>query len=888
MSFLKHRLRIIAVMWFLGGATVVQAVVLVDFGATPAQNNFALNEWDQLLLSPNMGYTSSGPGGVIAVSDIDEYTDFRGVRGVIRNFIPGERIVVTWFNTFDQPVTMAARISFTDPDYPDGGEREGHWYTMRNFSDYRQTYTTVQPAAWVRTVFNITDGGVHKTNTGFDLININLHIEWFETYPKQYIVCDKIELFSDADVTPPDPPSALSAIPVSDSKIALSWQKPDDDTGVIEYLIYMDGQVEGYSREENFTAVYLQPDCTFTFTVTALDHCGNESLPSLAVVANSLPYQQRVDLITPESFMYLGAFRLPEVFSWGGESMAYFPNGDGGPNGSGAADGFSGSLFVTDLNQPQRGFAGQVSIPQPVVTSAGNIDDLPQAQTIANPVNIRPGNIDSWGDYVDIWRTGLEYFDDEDRLYSSWSVHYTVTAEKHACISCCDAENPAIAIKYGAWHVGDPGSPPLDAALGDYLFKLPEIWAKQNTAGQRLVTGRCRDGGLGGLGPGLYSFSGIGENPPTANSVLNYTTLLKYGPVEGTDGYFLPNAIDGYLLSDDWKDAAWLSAENQNAVVILGNKARGQHWYGYIGEHMRHDWIIADVPYPEFYITDPDGKGWKAHNFIPMAILYDPDDLARVSGGEIPSFQPQPYSAIRFDPKIFLGKKIEIRSMTFDPQSRLLFVLEFDYNRDGLNIVHVFNVNKKVLAVDFVTFTASRISKNILLNWVTANESNNYGFYIERNCSKNINTSAWSTIGFVKGYGYSIKPIEYHFIDYNVPDIRTTPVYRLKQTDRDGSFKYSDFVTYAQAVPIDFCLKQNFPNPFNSNTRIEFSIDCNTFVRLELYNVNGKKIKSLLKRKMNAGRHTVHLSMQDEASGVYFCRLLTEKYQATKKMIFVK
>ncbi len=147
------------------------------------------------------------------------------------------------------------------------------------------------------------------------------------------------------------------------------------------------------------------------------------------------------------------------------------------------------------------------------------------------------------------------------------------------------------------------------------------------------MTGRCRDGGLSGLGPTLYAVAPAGARPAAANSVLPFTALLEYGPVAASDYYHFPNSVDGYLLSDSWRDAAWISAGAQNAVMIMGNKARGENWYGYIGERMAHDWVIADEPYPDFYSTDPDGKGWKSQNFIPMAIFYSPDDLAQVAKG---------------------------------------------------------------------------------------------------------------------------------------------------------------------------------------------------------------------------------------------------------------
>ena len=687
----KLCLKTFLLLSFFTSSLYPQTTTLVDFGAGSNANSFGLAGWNNLLLNPNMAYSSAGPDGVVSYSSVDEFTENMGVSGSDRTFSPGERIVVTWYNNSDDSFVFSARISFDDPDVPLGGAVAGKWFTMRSFTDYRYTYQTIAAHSTAKTVFNIVDSGVHKSDGVHNLVNINLHIEWFELWPKQYILCDKIELLSDADTRPPAPPAGLIAQTLSDSKIQLQWQAPVDNTGVAEYLIYMNGEVEGYSRETSYTAVFLKPSTNYTFTVTALDQIKNESAPSAPVSCATAPYRQANDLVHPNGLSYRGAFRVPDAFYWGGEAMAFYPYGDT------AKDGYPGSLFITDVNQREHGFVGQISIPAPLISATQNWDELPVAQVLYDPVDIRPANVNAWGDYIDIWRTGLTYQADEARLYSVWSVHYTVTGDKHACLSCCSATN--FSAGSGAWFVGDPTSTPNDAMLGDYLFTAPSSWATSNTSGRSLITGRCRDGGLSGLGPTLYAVAPVGTTVPAANSVRPVTTLLEYGSVAGSDYYHFPNSIDGYLLSDAWKDAAWISVGNQNSVVIMGNKARGENWYGYVGERMAHDWVIADIPYPDFNETDPDGKGWKAHNFIPMAIFFDPADLAQVARGAMPSYQPQPYAAIRFDPDIFYGTAREIRAISYDSQNHFLYALEFDCACEGALIVHVWHVHETATGV---------------------------------------------------------------------------------------------------------------------------------------------------------------------------------------------
>jgi len=670
-----------------------ETVTLVRFGSTPGTTTFGLEGWETLLKSGSLNYTARGNGGLVATADPGEYGDFRGVRGTPRRFFRGERIAVTWYNDSDEPVSFTARISFTDADEPDESGADGRWYTMRGFQDYRLTYSEILPRQTAKTVFHIADSGVHRTDSVYTLVNINLAVEWGSTYQKRFLICEQIELRTDADVSPPEKPSGLTASVLSDSEIRLGWNAPADDVGAVEYLVYRDGEVEGYARVTEHTCVFLEPATEYTFTVTALDAAGNESAHSDPVRAATRAFLGREDLIHPAGLDYLGAFLVPEVFAWGGEAIATNPHGDGGRENP--ADNFPGALFLTHLNQPENGWVGEIDIPAPRIPHGKDPDGLNQAAILRAPVNIRPPNVNAW-DFVDVWRTGLEVVSGEARLYSTWSIHYTVTGEKHASISCCNISDLSGSPRYGAWFLGDPGRTPIDAMMGDWLFSLPQEWADAHCSGRTLVTGRCRDGGLSGLGPTLYAFSPVGRTPPPAGQSLDLTTLLEYGPVDG----YLPDAMAGYNLADDWRDAAWLSADGRDAVSVIGNKALGDNWYGYHGERMRHDWVIADLPCPDFWETDPDGKGWRSHTRQPMILFYDPQDLAAVAGGSMPSGRPQPYAALRIPKEIFFGIDHEIFSAAWDAENRILYVTEFVRERDGRLILHAWRIHPVSTAAD--------------------------------------------------------------------------------------------------------------------------------------------------------------------------------------------
>jgi hypothetical protein len=92
----------------------------------------------------------------------------------------------------------------------------------------------------------------------------------------------------------------------------------------------------------------------------------------------------------------------------------------------------------------------------------------------------------------------------------------------------------------------------------------------------------------------------------------------------------------------------------------------------------------------------------------------------------------------------------------------------------------------------------------------------------------------------------------------------------------------------ADNLPSRFELGQNYPNPFNPTTTIEFSLPAGGNVKLDVFNVLGQTVTTLLNRPMDAGRHQVEFDASSLSSGVYFYRLTTEDATETKKMVLMK
>jgi hypothetical protein len=92
------------------------------------------------------------------------------------------------------------------------------------------------------------------------------------------------------------------------------------------------------------------------------------------------------------------------------------------------------------------------------------------------------------------------------------------------------------------------------------------------------------------------------------------------------------------------------------------------------------------------------------------------------------------------------------------------------------------------------------------------------------------------------------------------------------------------------ALPIEFALEQNYPNPFNPSTNIEFSIPNATPVRLEVFNVLGQRVATLVNgQTMTAGTHSVAFDASAMTSGMYIYRLQAgASFSQTRTMMLLK
>ena len=86
----------------------------------------------------------------------------------------------------------------------------------------------------------------------------------------------------------------------------------------------------------------------------------------------------------------------------------------------------------------------------------------------------------------------------------------------------------------------------------------------------------------------------------------------------------------------------------------------------------------------------------------------------------------------------------------------------------------------------------------------------------------------------------------------------------------------------------EFQLFQNYPNPFNPVTVFSWQLAVGSNVTLEIYNLRGQKVKTLLSASLHSGFHSVEFNATNLASGIYFYRLEAGAFVETKKMVVLK
>jgi len=383
-------------------------------------------------------------------------------------------------------------------------------------------------------------------------------------------------------------------------------------------------------------------------------------------------------LIKPNSLIYKGAFRLPDgvpgsdvkTWAWGGSSATYYPSGD--PNGG--KDGYPGSIFGVGHAWAHQ--VSEISIPKPVRSK--NLKDLPIAETLQGFQDILDVS------NLEIPRTGLCYLPKQgnqttDKIHFCWGYH--MQEEPPALThGWCETNLTNPKIQRG-WYLAGLPTHLRNMSTNDYMFEIPKVWAKKNTPGNILATGRFRDGGWGGQGPSLYAIAPWNDgNPPASGSAIANTVLMQYNNTY--TGETADHTMKNYHHSDEWSGAAWLKAGTKMAVIFVGTKGTGDCWYG-----------NENGP-----CLNCENRGWWSTGFDGLIIFYDPKDLTKVASGKWPAWRPQPYATLNIDKYLYhinsTQQKHHLGAACYDSKKCLLYIFE-PFVEDDKPVVHVWKVKRK-------------------------------------------------------------------------------------------------------------------------------------------------------------------------------------------------
>lgn len=215
-----------------------------------------------------------------------------------------------------------------------------------------------------------------------------------------------------------------------------------------------------------------------------------------------------------------------------------------------------------------------------------------------------------------------------------------------------------------------------------------------------------------------------------------------------------------------------------------------------------------------------------------------------------------------------------------------IFLDDIDYHND---------IASFPLPVELGSFMASASGRSAMLNWNTLSEINNAGFEVQKSFKKSIDSdfSGWEKAGYVSGNGTINYAVDYSFVDKDLS--KGIYKYRIKQIDFNGNFEYfyPSFGSELSIVPpVNFELKQNYPNPSNPKSKIDFSMPFDGNISVKVYDVSGKEVAFLAEGFRTADYYTVDFDGSNLASGIYFYRFIGEsnehKFTKTLKMVLVK
>jgi len=219
------------------------------------------------------------------------------------------------------------------------------------------------------------------------------------------------------------------------------------------------------------------------------------------------------------------------------------------------------------------------------------------------------------------------------------------------------------------------------------------------------------------------------------------------------------------------------------------------------------------------------------------------------------------------------------------------YLRDVDFFDDGINGVAVgeagliLTTTNGGIPVELASFTGKVSNSTVLLEWMTASEKNNRGFYVERKIN-----DEWKSLSFINGKGTTTEEQFYSYTD-DLKNLNYSGIiyYRLKQVDFDGTYEYSPEIEIDyNSLPDNFVLYQNYPNPFNPVTTIKYSLPVTEKVSIKIYNILGNEVKTLVDEVKQPGTYEITFDATGLSSGIYIYEMRAGKFTSAKYLTLLK
>lgn len=194
------------------------------------------------------------------------------------------------------------------------------------------------------------------------------------------------------------------------------------------------------------------------------------------------------------------------------------------------------------------------------------------------------------------------------------------------------------------------------------------------------------------------------------------------------------------------------------------------------------------------------------------------------------------------------------------------------------------------LPVELQELTVQQRNQRAQLQWTTASETGNAGFYVETqslSADSTTTESAWTALGFVEGTGTTDAPQSYQFetgeLKYGAH------AFRLRQVDTGGTETTTDPVTVEVQLSQAYAVEAPYPNPSRGQATLPVTVSETQRVQVILYDMLGRRIATVHDGEIS-GQDTrpIQLDTGGLASGTYFVRVRGQGFVATERLTVVR